>query len=84
MLLKHSGFVPVPKTSFVNIKGGHNLIGDGQQTNQTLAVLRPIEETVRSISDRFNEHAALGPASNVPTFDVESDGEVQEEGDEDE
>ncbi len=72
MLHKHSGFVPVPKTSVTIVHGGKNVIGGGQQTNQTLAVLPPIEQEIRRVSDRFNERRL--PAPNLDGY--EGSGEV--------
>jgi hypothetical protein len=82
MLLQHSGFVPVPQTSVVKVFGGKNVIGPGsQQTNQTLAVLPPIETVVREISDRFNQR--LLPAAprepDVPVFETECADDSEEE-----
>lgn len=50
MLHQHAGFLPVPKTSIVNVHGSHAVIG-GEQKN---VVLRPVEESVRTLGDRFN------------------------------
>jgi hypothetical protein len=75
MMHKHSNFVPVPKTSITVVHGGKNVIGGGQQTNQSLAVLPPIEKTVRDISDRFNERllSAAPPAQDESIIDHEDE-----------
>jgi hypothetical protein len=75
MLLSHSGFVPVPKTSVVNIHGGKNVLGGTQQIAET-AALPPIESFIRNVSDRFNEGHAL-PAPEV--VDVEEGDDDSEE-----
>ena len=75
MILSHSGFVPVPKTSVVNIHGGKNVFGGAQQNTETVAVLPPIESVVRSISDRFNESHQLA----APAEDAILDGDVEDE-----
>jgi hypothetical protein len=55
MLFKHNGFLPVPKTSFINAPGGRVNVGDHQTHNtQQVAVLAPMEGDVRKLSDRFN------------------------------
>ncbi len=81
MLGQHSGFSPTPKTSVVHVHGGRNIIGDaGKQLNHSpVAVLPPIEDEVRRISDRFNERFLPAPANVVPI-----DAQPVEEEDEDE
>ena len=59
MLHMHAGFLPLPKTSIVNVHGNHAVIG-GEQKN---VVLRPVEESVRTLGDRFNQRAL--PASET-------------------
>lgn len=59
MMHQHAGFLPVPKTSIVNVHGNHAVIG-GEQKN---VVLRPVEESVRTLGDRFNQRAL--PAAEV-------------------
>jgi hypothetical protein len=80
MLLKHSGFVPVPKTSITNVYGNRNVVG--KQQNQTLAVLPPIEQTVKRISDRFN---TMQPAEDTRLLESTSDcievEEIEDSGD---
>jgi hypothetical protein len=69
MLHQHAGFLPVPKTSIVNVHGNHAVIG-GEQKN---VVLRPVEESVRTLGDRFNSRALPQPAEAIPVLDVEED-----------
>lgn len=78
MLLKHSGFVPVPKTSVTIVRGGHNVIGD--QVNQ-VAVLPPIESVVRQVSDRFNERllSSAPPIAVMPELEEGEDAEEDNE-----
>jgi len=66
MLHQHAGFLPVPKTSIVNVHGNHAVIG-GEQKN---VVLRPVEESVRALGDRFNQRALPGPTSIVDAEDA--------------
>lgn len=79
MMHKHSNFVPVPKTSITFVHGGKNVIGGGQQTNQTLSVLPPIETTVKDISDRFNQRFLTA----APLEEVEQIIDYEEEDEED-
>ena len=79
MLLKHSGFVPVPKTSVVHVHGGRNQIGEQQNTQNVLAVLPPIESVVRSMSDRFNDKLAIAAVSQEAV--IEGDFEELPDGD---
>ena len=70
MLHKHSRFVPVPQTSVTFVKTANKVVG-GDDNSQTLAVLPPIEKTVRDISDRFNERLlGVAPAA-PPAFEAE-------------
>jgi hypothetical protein len=68
MLHKHSRFVPVPQTSITFAKEVGKIVG-GDDNSQTLAVLPPIETTVRQLSDRFNERMLGAPAR--PAVDAE-------------
>lgn len=54
MLLQHSGFVPSPS---VNVAIGKNAVIGNQTNSQTnqVAVLPPVEDFARRMSDRFNE-----------------------------
>lgn len=49
MLLTHAGFLPVPKTSIVNMYGANSTA----VVEQKNVVLRPVEESVRTLGDRF-------------------------------
>jgi hypothetical protein len=82
MILQHSGFLPVPKTSIVNVRGDHAVVGGNQQN---LAVLAPVEDAIKRLSDRFGE---LSPPEDAEIagndrFDAKliTDGGVDEEDD---
>jgi hypothetical protein len=79
MVLKHTGFLPTPKTSIVNVRGNNAVVG-GNQTN--LAVLPPVEDTVRRMSDRFLEMAPAAPLAlpaPAKVVDVEEEDEESDE-----
>lgn len=70
MLHLHAEFLPVPKTSIINVRGNHAVIG-GEQKN---LVLPPVEEGIRRLGDRFNQRAiAPAPVAPVPLI-VEDEG----------
>jgi len=70
MLHKHSGFVPVPKTSVTFVRNAARVI-TGDDNSQAVAVLSPIEKTVRDISDRFNEGLLTAPMAEDEVIDAE-------------
>src|SRR5208337_3496433 len=59
MLFKHDKFLPVPKNTaiFGNV--------DARQQTLNVAVLPPVEEGIRRISDRFNTELSAPPARVV-------------------
>lgn len=69
MLHQHAGFLPVPKTSIVNVHGNHAVIG-GEQKN---VVLAPVEESVKRLGDRFNSRASP-QAIDVEPIAVDDEG----------
>ncbi len=77
MVLKHSGFLPLPKTSIVNVRGNNAVVG-GNQTN--VAVLPPVEDTVRRMSDRFLEMVPPEPRALPAPAEVVDADEDDEEG----
>lgn len=76
ILHQHAGFLPMPKTQFVSMKGGNFIAGD-QKNEVKVAILPPAEETVRRLSDRFNEQPPLMIAERV----IESGEDEDEEAD---
>lgn len=79
MMHKHSKFVPIPKTSITFVRDAQKVVG-GDDNSQTLAVLPPIEKTVREISDRFNERLLSAPPEASETV---LDGDCEGEEDDD-
>lgn len=55
MLHQNAGFVPIPKTSVVHFHGSV----DARTQIQNIAVLPPVEDTVRKLNDRFNTMTVL-------------------------
>ena len=76
MLHQAAGFVPVPKNSVTHIHGNQMIDNREQTTN--IAVLPPVEDTVRRLGDRFNEKVmdvkAL-PAAEPAMLEVGDEGE---------
>lgn len=68
MLHQHSGFLPVPKTQFINMPGAK--IDARQQTQQTV-ILPPVDRDVKAMSDRFNQKFLNAP----PVVDAEEEDE---------
>ncbi len=68
MLHQHAGFLPVPKTSIVNMYGA-NATAVVEQKN---FVLRPVEESVRTLGDRFNARQ-LPAAIDTEAITVDAD-----------
>jgi hypothetical protein len=77
MLHQAAGFVPVPKTSVTNFFGGVSI--DQSQQTANVAVLPPIEQSVRGLSSRFNDMAALPASAEI----IEGDEENEEDTDDD-
>lgn len=76
MLHQHAGFLPMPKTQFVTMNGGQQ-INASSQTQVNVAVLPSVEDSVKRLSDRFNEQpsAPLMIAERV----IEQEDEEDEE-----
>ena len=51
MLHQNAGFVPVPRTSVTHFHGDV----DARTQTQNIAVLPPVEDSVKRLNDRFNE-----------------------------
>jgi hypothetical protein len=77
MLLSRNNFIPVPKTSITHVHGAGKVVA-GDDNSNNVAVLPPIETTVRQLSDRFNQLPA--PSAVDEMLDVE----FSEDDDEDE
>lgn len=73
MLHKAEAFLPIPKTSVTFIKGNV----DARTQTQNVAVLAPVEDSSRRLTDRFNERMTI-PAIAAPAVDSD-----EEEGDDD-
>lgn len=72
MLHLHSGFLPVPKNTVNIIKEQNNIQDNRQTANVTLA---PVDDTIRRVTDRFNEiHATSQKALPAPVV-VEAESE---------
>jgi len=69
MLHQHAGFLPVSKNTIVNVRGDHAMIG-GEQKN---VVLRPVEESVRMLGDRFLSSKTLPQPIDVESVTVDDD-----------
>lgn len=69
MLHQHAGFLPISKNTIVNVRGDNAVIG-GEQKN---VLLRPVEESVKMLGDRFNSSKALPQAIDVETITVDDD-----------
>lgn len=81
MMHKHSRFVPVPQTSVTFVKQTGKVV-NGDDNSQTLAVLPPIEKTVREFSDRFNERLLNAPMPEPEDEAIEGEYEESEDDDE--
>jgi hypothetical protein len=73
MIHKAQGFVPVPKTSVTNFFGRV----DARTQTANVAVLPPVEDGVRRLSDRFND--ALDAAAPVRMIEATEEDEEEEE-----
>lgn len=69
MLHQHAGFLPVSKNTIVNVRGDGTVIG-GEQKN---VLLRPVEESIRTLGDRFMESKLLPQAIDVETVTADDD-----------
>jgi hypothetical protein len=72
MILKHSGFLPVPKSQAVFIHGNQTNIG---AQNNVVAVLPPAEDLVKDLSNRFAEKLLPEPEDVASTEVIEVDDE---------
>ena len=63
LVLQAEGYAPVPKTNVTNIHGNV----DNRTQTANVAVLPPVEDSVRRLSDRFNtmEMPAMLPAAEI-------------------
>jgi hypothetical protein len=75
MLHQAEGFVPVPKNSITHIHG--NVDQRTQVAN--VAVLPPVEDNVRRLSDRFNSAMTAPPVQIAEVFDDDEDNGDDEE-----
>jgi hypothetical protein len=71
MLHQAEGFVPVPKNSITHIHGNV----DARTQTANVAVLPPVEDNVRRLSDRFNSAMVAPPAQIAAAFEDEEDDE---------
>ena len=78
MLLKHSGFIPLPKTQIVSVRGNNAQVVGGNQTN--IAVLPPVEDTVRTLSNRFNERLIPAATDVVDAEVLSGESDDDEDG----
>ena len=69
MLFKHDKFLPLPKS--VNVFGDV----DARRQQVNVAVLPPVEEGIRRLSDRFNSELSAPPARVVEVETPEVPGE---------
>jgi hypothetical protein len=74
MLHQAEGFVPVPKNSITHIHG--NVDQRTQVAN--VAVLPPVEDSVRRLSDRFNTSMEM-PLLAAPSIEEDDEGDDAEE-----
>lgn len=78
-LHKHAGFVPVPKTSILNVRGDWN-----QDNRRQIAIgeLSGIEDKQARIANRFNERLGIGasepPPAAIPAGAVDPDVDQDE------
>ena len=78
---QHAGFLPMPKTQIISVRG--NQMIDNRNQSQNVTILPAIEDSVRKISDRFNTRflgadalpAIAGPVMEAETQEVEDDAE---------
>lgn len=76
-LHQSQGFLPLPKTQVLNVYG--NAAIDQRRQTANVAVLPPVEDSIRRLSDRFNDVmmapaiAALPPPEDI--IDAEEDEE---------
>lgn len=70
--LKHAGFLPQPKGNTINVHATANSLTQNQSA--TLAIAPPPEDTIRRMTDRFNESRRTGlPAMDTPALPAASD-----------
>ena len=73
MMHQATGFVPVPKNSITHIHGNQTIDQRSQAT--MIAVLPPVEDTVRRLADRFNDRVLDIKALPAPAPIEEEDEE---------
>jgi predicted TIM-barrel enzyme len=81
MLFQHSGFVPTPKGSQTNIAITQNT--QANATSRSVVAVPPPEQTIRSLTERFNAIRGLPRSHDARTSDalqVERTEGVEEDG----
>jgi hypothetical protein len=71
MLHLHEGFVPVPKTSVLNIHG--DVTQDNRVQSISIGELTSIEGKMSRIANRFNERMGIGGSQEVESREVVED-----------
>jgi hypothetical protein len=79
MLHQHETFVPIARTSIVNVHG-HQMI-DARQQTANIALLPPLEDVVSRMHDRFND---LAPPRALPTPEEFDNPELESDEDDEE
>ncbi|MFH1834051.1 MAG: hypothetical protein ABH877_03415 [bacterium] len=74
MLHQQAGFLPLPKTQFLNLPGVKSI----DARTQTVTVLPPVESSVKRMADRFGEKL-LGPVPEVPEVEDFDPGTEEDE-----
>jgi hypothetical protein len=78
MLHQHDGFLPVPKTQFVNMPGARI---DNRVTTENKTIIIPsIESDVKAMSDRFNQRYLGEKLKELPDPVEDAEFEDVEEG----
>ena len=60
MLHLHEGFVPVPKTSVVNVQGDLNANTDNRVQSVSITTIDGINDRIKRVANRFNDRLGLG------------------------
>jgi hypothetical protein len=60
MLHLHEGFVPVPKTSVVNVQGDLNANTDNRIQSVSITTIDGINDRIKRVANRFNDRLGLG------------------------
>ena len=74
MLHQAQGFVPIPKTAVTNVFG--NI--DARRQKVDVAVLPPVEDGIRKLSDRFNSGLSLPPPVEAVFEEGDEDGDEED------